>query len=93
MSDSKENVITLLDSDLLEIETALKDRPLRIALPLLQKIDSQLRAAAAKADSEAAKIKAEAESELETLRKKLESYEASAKAGIVHVWEEVKAAV
>ncbi len=93
MSDSKENIITLLDSDLKEIEAALAERPLKTAFPLLQKIDAQLRAAAAKADEEAAKVKAEAESKVKELESKLASFEASAKAGVVHVLEEVRAAL
>jgi len=87
------NVITLEDSDLKEIETALQERPLRLALPLLQKIDAQLRAKAAQLDADAVKVKTETEDKIKSLESKIEAFTASAKAGVVHVLTEIESAV
>jgi hypothetical protein len=90
---SELNVITLADSELREIEAALQERPLRVALPILQKIDSQLRAKAAQVDEEASKAKSAVEDKIKSLEAKVEAFTASAKAGIVHVLTEVESAV
>ena len=87
------NILQFADTELQVVHAALMNFATKDALPILNSIDQQLRAAAAKADQEALALKAAAEAEAKTLKAKLEAFEASAKAGIVHVIDEVKAAL
>jgi hypothetical protein len=86
------NVITLSDEHLQVIEKGLQELPVKFALPVLQAIDAQLRAKAAQVDNEAAKAKADVEDKIKSLEAKVEAFTASAKAGVVHVLEEIKSA-
>lgn len=74
-------------------EALLKGLTGEFALPLINDINMQLQQAEDAVAAEAKQLKDEAASAVQKLHDKIAAFEASAKAGVVHVLEEVKSAL
>lgn len=87
------HVLQFTDAGLTKLHEALLKLPGEFAIPLINDINTQLQQAEDAAQAAARKLKDEAEAKVQSLHDKIAAFEASAKAGIVHVLEEVKSAL
>lgn len=90
---SEFNVLKFTDAGLAKVHEALLKLPGEFAIPLINDINLQLQQAAEAAAAAEKKIKDEAAAITKSLHDKIAAFEASAKAGIVHVIDEVKSAL
>lgn len=87
------HVLQFTDAGLAKVHEALLKIPGEFGLPIIEDINIQLRQAEDAAKAAEKKIKDEAAAVTQSLHDKIAAFEASAKAGIVHVLDEVKSAL